>query len=113
MVEILFDGSDRKTFYEQQCERHPDWRTSTPPTVSGAEVRLTPHQHDYWQDKQMAWQEQVDDKMLQYDASVAAHWPVHLAVGCTGCPKTQTMPIKPSPPFDRALLQNAREVPKK
>lgn len=70
---------------------------------------------DYWQSKQIAWQEDCDVVMVEFDKAVATHFPDHLppvavtdARGqvtwdrqCLTCPVVPVMPDKPEPPFER------------
>ncbi len=64
---------------------------------------------EYWQNKQLLWQEECDKLQNQFDADVAAHFPDHYPIGCKTCPTTFEMPPKPLPPSERAIAQNARD----
>jgi len=56
---------------------------------------------DYWQNKQLAWQEECDVIMAKFDREVAIHFPAHMPMNCTTCPMTGTLPPKPNPPIER------------
>lgn len=70
---------------------------------------------DYWQSKQIAWQEDCDVVMAAFDAAVAEHFTNHLPAiaetdtmgqvtyhrQCRTCPVKPVMPAKPEPPFER------------
>lgn len=63
---------------------------------------------DYWQTKQIRWQEEVDDLHNQFNAQIEAHFPSHQAIGCSSCPKSPAMPAKPMPPVERAVRQSKK-----
>lgn len=68
-------------------------------------IEITLDTVDYWQAKQLDWQEECDRIQVDFDERSAAHWPEHKAVNCQECPKTIPMPVKPNPPIERALKQ--------
>lgn len=68
-------------------------------------MAVQPSTADYWQDRQLMWQEECDTIQVRFDEAVAAHFPEHKAMNCDTCPETQTMPPKPNPPIERALKQ--------
>jgi len=85
-------------------EGHNGWRCGQcAQEGKGNVVQVTEHAVDYWQTKQLDWQEQCDMIQVRFDEEVAAHFPDHRAVGCRTCPMTQPMPEKPNPPYERAL----------
>ncbi len=74
------------------------------------QVRIHPNTGDYWQTKQIEWQEQCDVIFRQFDDDVAAHFPQHLPRGCENCPEPPELPPKPIVPVERAMQQESREV---
>lgn len=70
---------------------------------------------DFWQSKQIGWQEDCDVLMAGFDRQVADHFPDHLpptatvdAFGevtytrqCRTCPVAPELPAKPDPPWER------------
>jgi len=56
---------------------------------------------DYWQNKQISWQEECDTVMSMFDERVAEHFPEHLAKNCEICPSKPILPTKPNPPVER------------
>lgn len=112
------DDDDRKTAYQIDQAKTADVPHGVPGHIgfkcgqcarlAQSCVRGLPTDHDYWQDKQIRWQEEVDTKLREFDDSVAAHFPDHKAVDCPDCPSTAALPVKPTPPQERAVAQNAR-----
>lgn len=68
-------------------------------------VAITDHHIDYWQTKQIDWQEACDVVMRAFDQAVEDHFPEHQPQGCQTCPVMGDLPEKPSPPYERALGQ--------
>jgi len=62
---------------------------------------IYPDNTDYWQDKQLKWQEECDGIMADFDRRVAIHFPQHQPVNCQSCPMTGILPPKPEPPWER------------
>lgn len=56
---------------------------------------------DYWQNKQIAWQEDCDNLIVGFNEQVADHFPDHRPFGCVNCPVAPLMPAKPNPPIER------------
>jgi len=56
---------------------------------------------DYWQNKQLGWQEECDVLMSGFQVAVAEHFPVHKLIGCPNCPKAPELPVRPNPPVER------------
>jgi len=84
-------------------EGHNGWRCGLCARESLNQVSANTHGVDYWQDKQLAWQEACDRVMAKFDEDVAEHFPNHQPQGCTNCPVREVLPIKPNPPFERVL----------
>jgi len=107
--------SDRPTAYEMSVpddtphstKGHIGYRCGGCALVSEIQIRIASDGGEYWQNKQLLWQEECDELQNQFDKDVASHWPEHKAIGCEDCPKVYEMPPKPMPPFERALRQNA------
>lgn len=74
--------------------------------MSGKRTQIAPNSGDYWQTKQIEWQEACDKIFRAFDDSVAAHFPEHVpgAQNC-GCPEKPKLPPKPVQPRERALGQ--------
>jgi len=89
-------------------EGHIGYRCYQCSQESGTTIRLAANSGEYWQNVQLEWQEKCDDLQNQYDAMVAAHFPIHLPVNCEDCPSPLQMPPKPVPPSERAFRQNAQ-----
>jgi len=58
---------------------------------------------EYWQNKQIDWQEDCDTIMAEFDQAVMDHFPVHLPVNCQTCPIRGELPAKPMPPIERSM----------
>lgn len=71
-------------------------------------IQLADSGGEYWQNLQLLWQEECDVLQNSFDADVAAHFPNHKPIGCTECPTPFAMPVKPNPPSERAVRQNAK-----
>lgn len=81
---------------------HKGVRCGTCAQHSTTIVRLQPTLADYWQTKQIEWQEACDVVFRAFDDSVAAHFPEHVpgAKNC-GCPTKPKLPQKPQMPYER------------
>lgn len=90
-----FHGEDGHTGYRcGQCARE-----------AVEQVASTDYSVDYWQTKQIQWQEDCDVIMADFDRRVAQHFPKHKAVKCKTCPKTSPLPEQPNPPIERSMGQ--------
>ena len=74
---------------------------------SGITVQLAATGGSYWQNLQLQWQEECDVVQNTFDEAVATHFPNHKPYDCDSCPVPGKMPIKPLPPAERAVNQNA------
>ncbi len=88
-------------------EGHIGYRCGQCASASPTGVRVTDHGIDYWQNKQLQWQEECDSQMHGYNMAKSLHeeGPTHLPINCVGCPQPTPLPSKPVPPFERALTQ--------
>lgn len=110
-------NSDRPTAYQLGVPAdvahgvvgHQGYRCYQCAHQSGITIQLAETGGDYWQNLQLAWQEECDVLQNKFDAEVAAHFPDHFPIGCQTCPTTFEMPVKPLPPAERAVRQNANE----
>jgi len=84
---------------------HSGYRCYQCAQQSGSSILLASDSGEYWQNKQLDWQEECDVIQSNFDLEVANHFPLHLAIDCKSCPKTGVMPKKPEPPAERALGQ--------
>lgn len=91
--------------YEHGVDGHTGYKCGACALLSVVRVAATSHSVDYYQTKQLEWQEECDVIMGQFDLDVAAHFPLHKAVNCQECPVTGILPTKPVPPVERALKQ--------
>lgn len=89
---------------------HGGYRCGECAQRSTNQVRIHPNSGDYWQTKQIEWQEACDVIFRQFDDAVAAHFPSHLPQNCPDCPAKPILPEKPIVPSDRALKQISREA---
>jgi len=115
---IFYDGDDRYSAYELDTqlrekaphgvEGHLGWRCKECAMLAAVVVFAEPLGPDHWQNKQIAWQEECDVVMVAFDASVAAHFPVHLPQNCNTCPVKPILPPKPVAPVERVTAQKAR-----
>lgn len=69
--------------------------------ASGRDVSIEVDTGDYWQTKQIRWQEECDKIMVAFDKAVGEHFPQHQAANCQTCPVTSPLPPKPEPPWER------------
>jgi len=113
---ISYDNHDGKTGrptldYLDRIRRPAGYRSSVSAADSVSQCKIQPTTVDYWQDKQLAWQEDCDVVMVQFDRDVADHFPVHQPMDmktgqvCPTCPQRPILPLKPHPPVERALTQ--------
>lgn len=82
---------------------HIGYRCGQCAQISGKTVGITKNTIDYWQTKQIEWQEECDYLQVQFDQEMSDHLPVHLPQNCQTCPSATPMPPKPLPPIERAL----------
>ncbi len=80
---------------------HTGWRCVECARDSPEMVGITPNGGDYWQNKQIDWQEDCDVLMAGFQVAVADHFPYHRPFGCVTCPKAPELPAKPNPPIER------------
>lgn len=108
----MSNSSERKTMYEVEREQFKEWIVHGQPGHTGYKcgqcareslnmVEYTPNSREYWQNLQINWQESIDGIMSDFDASVAAHFPVHQPQNCQTCPVKPVLPEKPNPPTER------------
>lgn len=102
----IADWEAKSGAFEHGTEGHKGYRCGQCAMLAPTRVSATNHSVDYYQTKQLEWQEKCDVIMAQFDSDVAAHFPKHKAVKCLSCPKTGKLPEKPIPPVERALKQN-------
>lgn len=69
--------------------------------MSGVMVAVESDSGDYWQNKQLDWQEECDRLIVGFNEKVALHFPKHSPMNCTMCPKAPPMPERPNPPVER------------
>ncbi len=106
-VRIGDDPRGRPTAYEADVMRRPaNWRSGKVARESPCCVRAMPTAADYWLAKQVQWQEMCDQTLREFDDQVAAHFPQHQPMNCTTCPVPVELPVRPEPPFERALSQS-------
>lgn len=86
-------------------EGHIGFRCGECAEASENMCQVAPTSADYWQTKQIRWQELVDISLRAFDDSVAAHFPDHKAVDCPDCPVPLALPQKPVSPTERAVSQ--------
>lgn len=70
---------------------------------SDSKITANDHGVDYFQNKQIGWQEECDVIMSQFQTDVADHFPDHLPQNCQTCPVKPDLPPKPMPPIERSL----------
>lgn len=87
---------------------HIGYRCGQCAQESAHSVGITENSVDYWQTKQLEWQEECDGIMAKFQQDVQDHFPDHLPVNCQGCPTQDTLPPKPMPAIERALKQNSK-----
>lgn len=85
---------------------HQGYKCGQCAAESGNPIAATDHSVDYYQSKQISWQEECDVIMRKFDSDVAAHFPLHKAVNCPDCPMPTILPPKPVPPVERSLKQS-------
>lgn len=90
------------------AEGHTGYRCGSCAAESGVAILAAPDTGNYWQNLQIAWQEQCDILFNQFDDAVATHFPLHTGPGCKTCPTKPEMPPKPIKPNERALKQNVQ-----
>ncbi len=93
---------------EHGHEDHTGYRCSACASESQVQVLIHPNTGDYWQSKQISWQEACDVIFRAFDDATAEHFPVHLPVNCKDCPEKPILPIKPVMPSERAVAQATR-----
>ncbi len=109
---MIAETGERPTAYEQElkinrpgtphgADGHTGFRCGECALESPEVVKAVPSSADYWQDKQIAWQEQIDILMREFDVDMSDHLPNHLPVNCTTCPRPKALPTKPLPPQER------------
>lgn len=78
--------------------------------LSEITVQAAPTGADHWQNLQIAWQEDCDIVFRQHDVDTWQHMSsgTHQPVNCLLCPVPPVMPVKPEPPYERAIGQSAR-----
>lgn len=104
----IWDFQKRSDGLAHGEEGHNGFRCGICARESPGMLAITDHGIDYWQDKQLEWQEECDMVMSQFDSDVADHFPVHRPGDPTcDCPLKPTLPMKPNPPFERALGKTA------
>ena len=109
--------ADRPTAYELDSEANEDvdhgvdghsgYKCGQCALASGRAVVVYPDTLDFWQDLQIAWQEDCDVIFAAFDDSVATHFPNHLAVNCKSCPVKPKLPVKPEPPNERRHINQS------
>ncbi len=95
--------SDKLTAYELSVpaqtahgtDGHAGYRCYQCAMESGVTVQLADSGGEYWQNKQLDWQEKCDTLQNKFDLDVATHWPNHQPMNCTTCP----VRMKPASPF--------------
>lgn len=95
----------KKRDVPHDTEGHIGYRCSQCAQQSRGGVRVTEHGIDYWQNKQIAWQEECDTIMHNHNNAITEHLPEHKPVDCTECPQQPDLPKKPEPATERALTQ--------
>lgn len=85
---------------------HTGFRCYECAQVSGVRVMIHPTSGDWWQTKQIEWQEQCDLIHTAFQEAVAAHFPDHQPFNCDSCPEKPVMPPKPIMPVERALQRD-------
>lgn len=107
----------RKSVWEQDYDRrgpehgvdgHIGWRCGICALMNPNAVVISPNSGDFWQNKQIHWQEACDIVFRAYDDAVADHFPVHMPQNCGFCPTKPHLPPKPVPPVERSLKQGAK-----
>jgi len=106
---------DRPTAYEQSVPDdgahgvvgHIGYRCYQCAQLSGVMIQLADNSGEYWQNLQLLWQEECDVVQNTFDDAVATHFPNHQPYNCESCPVPGEMPVKPLPPAERAVRQNA------
>jgi len=107
--------SERPSAFEQELDEiadhgldgHIGVRCYQCAQLSDIMIQLASDGGEYWQNKQLLWQEECDELQNKFDLDVATHWPNHQPIGCTTCPVVYDMPEKPLPPSERAIGHNA------
>lgn len=87
---------------------HKGFRCGQCAINTGRSVAVAPPGPDYWQSKQIHWQEECDVSFKAFDDSVAEHFPKHDPYNCETCPVKPIMPPKPLAPVERSTRQNAQ-----
>lgn len=80
---------------------HTGWRCLECARDSGTMNAIESDGGDYWQNKQLGWQEACDVLMAGFQVAVADHFPNHRPFGCVTCPEAPELPVKPNPPVER------------
>ncbi len=113
------DPRERPNVYQQDhsnfdpehgAEGHIGVRCSICAGLSPNAVLIESSSGDYWQTKQLNWQEDCDEVHTAFQEATAAHFPEHKPFGCDTCPTKPIMPIKPQRPIDRVDKQMQREI---
>lgn len=87
---------------------HTGYRCRQCAEESPGTVLIESSSGDYWQTKQINWQEACDVVFRAFDDAVAAHFPDHEPVNCMTCPAKPVLPPKPQVPIDRVSKQLTR-----
>lgn len=108
--------SDKRTAFEMEpedvahgVEGHIGYRCGQCAQQSDVVILLADSGGDYWQNLQLKWQEECDIVQNTFDTAVATHFPDHQPYDCASCPVPGKMPVKPNPPAERAIKQNASD----
>lgn len=101
----IVDWEAKVGILEHGVTGHTGYRCGACALLAPTQVGATTHSVDYYQTKQIEWQEECDEIMGAFDLAVAEHFPKHKAVKCRTCPKPSALPEKPIPPVERALKQ--------
>lgn len=88
---------------EHGMEGHKGFRCLECARISPNMIGIVSDGGDYWQNKQIAWQEECDVVFRAFDDAVAAHFPNHLPQNCQSCPVPPALPERPNPPAERRL----------
>lgn len=99
------DYSKNRDHYAHGVAGHSGWRCGDCAREAVNVTKVAVHGVDYWQNQQIAWQEECDKLQVEFDVRVADHFPEHLPQNCELCPSAPIMPAKPFPPVERALTQ--------
>lgn len=112
------DPDDWSLFAESTphgIEGHTGWRCRQCAMESQTVSLIASDTGEYWQNMQLAWQEECDRLQNEYDDANAKHLlEDHVPKILRGkdetcnCPVPAQMPIKPNPPAERAWKHRAR-----